>query len=357
MVIRAELKKIFRPIPTVIFALITAVQLWSYHTLYTAYESSLDYIEAAAEFTKLYGTEITPEKRLEAESLNMTEGTDFILKNYDLKTYYRYGTFINSMENSTEVSMSLHKQTKTSLDSGVYVMQAGYNEKEAERFYEVLNETPFDLSLEFHVLIPSLVSLAALMSIITIFILCAPLLTRDNLTKATFIQYHSKRGRKTLQSQLSAILITAFLVTVTHLTAAGVYMFGFFNLTPFLDNLLVSGGLGGNIWFKGTIAQYLICVTALTFLLTVGFAFLVFLISKASDNYIGLLLTGIIFTSAFAFFTQLALSETFSFSAFNLLYQKIRIPYIEIYFCILIFTSAIPFLVYVFKKYKSCDIV
>jgi len=176
----------------------------------------------------------------------------------------------------------------------------------------------------------------------SVFILAAPVITRDNMSGVRGLQYSSKTGRKALTIQFIAVIVSA-LVVITAIVGGLLSLYLSTVMRPFLDSGLHSI-LNPNMfnWFTGTFLQYYLLVG----LMLIGFALvitmLLFVISKISKNYITMLLISIplivlmfnlampLFRYPFAIFT----SDGFTF------YRLIPVPFIEAYILIALFLAA-----------------
>ena len=178
-----------------------------------------------------------------------------------------------------------------------------------------------------------------------VFILLAPVVTRDNMSGVRGMQYSSKTGRKTLFIQLAAMLFVAFVVTAVQVTV----MFWFYARNVWFA--FIETGLHSIFrshaynWFSGIYLHYIILVGLLFVIVSFAVALFLFIFSKISRNYITLLLSTIpivivlialsinIFRDPFAVMT----SDGFTF------YRMFPIPFVEVYICIaMLLLAAIP---------------
>ncbi|MDR2569856.1 MAG: hypothetical protein LBD23_06110 [Oscillospiraceae bacterium] len=177
----------------------------------------------------------------------------------------------------------------------------------------------------------------------SLFILVAPVVTRDNMSGVRSLQYSSKTGRKVLTIQFIAVIVSALVVTIA-IVGGLLYLYLTTVLHPFLGSGLHSIFKPNMFnWFTGTFLQFYILVG----LMLIGFALAItvflFVISKISKNYITMLLITIplivllfnlampLFRYPFAIFT----ADGFTF------YRMIPVPFIEAYILIALFLVAV----------------
>jgi len=199
----------------------------------------------------------------------------------------------------------------------------------------------------------------AIMIMLTVCLLFAPVLTRDNMTGVRSLQYSSKTGRKVEKIQLCAMLSAAFLIAAVEIGA----VFALFLNSPwkyFLDCRLNSFiNSYAYSWFPGTFGQYLLCMAGLILAVSIGAALIIFMLSRASKNYISLLLCMIpalaflIFLCAAAFIEPFSIMGTFS----KPLFGYIPVPYIEGWLCGLLLLGGAVTVAAVLKRQKRAEVV
>ncbi len=177
-------------------------------------------------------------------------------------------------------------------------------------------------------------SATAIMVLIALCILLAPVITRDNMSGLIDLQYSSKTGRRTLSRQLAAVVFTAFIVAFINIAA----VFGFFIKTV-LHTFLKSGLNSFTVvysynFFKGNFGQYLIAVSILIIVFSVTSAMFIFFLSKLSKNYISLLLGLVPTGTLLAALCYSIFKDPFAITSSGYqiaLYPVIPIPYVEAY--------------------------
>jgi hypothetical protein len=178
-----------------------------------------------------------------------------------------------------------------------------------------------------------MIPLMALILVLTAF-LFAPLITGDRMTGVQALQFSSKAGRRVLTAQLGAMLATTFAVTTAALAGAGGVMF-FLGWRNFVDaslNSFMAEWLG-RFWFEGTFGQYLICMAGLAYVLSFAHAFVCFLISKRSRQYISMLLALAPWVALYTIFLYFLLNRPFAFVSASMasIGSAVGIPYIEVW--------------------------
>jgi hypothetical protein len=181
----------------------------------------------------------------------------------------------------------------------------------------------------------SLLAMVAIMLLGALCILIAPVITRDNMTKVTALQYSSKTGRKALRIQLAAMLVSATLIAVLEI---GITLGAFIKAGAgaFLGSGMNSFFIYKYNWFAGTYGEYLIILAALITVVTLAAALLVFFFSKLCSHYISLLLSVVPLMAFLILAAYLLFSGTFDIigdKGFRSPYQFIPIPFVEVYIC------------------------
>lgn len=195
---------------------------------------------------------------------------------------------------------------------------------------EILNILPGHGLYHLKMIFPAL----AIMILGALCILLAPVITKDNMSGLTSLQYSSKTGRRTLSRQFAAMIFTAFLVAVINIAA----VFGFFIKTVLSSYL--NSGLNSFTdpfsynFFKGNFGQYLIAISILIIIFSITSAMFIFLLSKLSKNYISLLLGLVPVSAVLGALCYIIFIDPFAITSSSYqiaLYPLIPIPYIEAY--------------------------
>ena len=125
--------------------------------------------------------------------------------------------------------------------------------------------------------------------VLSVVILLSPTLVRDRLRKIQPMQWSAGAGRKILNTQIGAALLSALVLTAVNLTA---YAVPFLMKGPlrFADCGLDGLWAWGTPWFDWTYGTYLLVLAAMILLLSLGAAGLTVFLSQYSGNYVAMLL-------------------------------------------------------------------
>lgn len=129
----------------------------------------------------------------------------------------------------------------------------------------------------------------AVWCVLSVVILLSPTLVRDRLRKIQPMQWSARAGRKILNTQIGAALLSALVITAVNLTA---YAVPFLMKGPlrFADCGLDGLWAWGTPWFDWTYGTYLLVLAAMILLLSLGAAGLTVFLSQYSGNYVSMLL-------------------------------------------------------------------
>jgi len=164
-------------------------------------------------------------------------------------------------------------------------------------------------------------------------VLLAPILTRDGMTRVRHLQYASKAGRKTLRAQFWAMLFTSALVAIIEITVT--YAAYLKPWRPFLRSKINSPmDHASFFWYTGTVGGWLFWVAVLLFVFSLAAACFMFLLSKASKQYIALLLAVLPATAGLCFLGNLTFTLPLAMGGYsNALYAYLRVPFAEVLVC------------------------
>ncbi len=123
-------------------------------------------------------------------------------------------------------------------------------------------------------------------------LLLSPTLVRDALRRTRAMQWASRRGRRVLNVQMGAALLSGLLLTLLN---CAVYLGPFLatGALQFQDCPLVSVWPGTHPWFDWTYGQYLLAQLGLTFVLTLAACGFTVALSQFSGSYVAMLLKAI----------------------------------------------------------------
>ncbi|NLA76954.1 MAG: hypothetical protein GX851_03860, partial [Clostridiales bacterium] len=181
-------------------------------------------------------------------------------------------------------------------------------------------------------------STAAVAVLLGLCVILAPAVTKDRMCEVLALQYTSRKGRKTLFSQLGAMLVAAFVLASVEIgITVGIF-------SSFIPKELWSCGLNSfnsifmRFFFRGTLLEYTIAVIVLIYVACFACTLMLFAISCKSKNYISMLFKAIpwaAFSACFSFFVLKTAFAYYSGDGNKYLRDLIPVPYIEAYACAL----------------------
>ena len=132
----------------------------------------------------------------------------------------------------------------------------------------------------------------AVWCVLSIVLLLSPTLVRDRLRRTRAMQWTSRRGRKVLNVQMGATLLSGVLLTLINYA---VYLGPFLSTgaLQFWDCPLVTVWLTSNPWFDWTYGQYVLVLLGLTLVLALAASGFTVVLSQFSSSYVAMLLKGI----------------------------------------------------------------
>jgi hypothetical protein len=175
------------------------------------------------------------------------------------------------------------------------------------------------------------------MIFLSIAILLAPIVTRDTMSGVRALQYSSKAGRKIMRIQLFAMITVSAVIAILQIIATyAVFSAGTWQdfWTSGIHSFLNCWGYN---WFDGTFGVWIILSAILILGLSLIVALFVFIISKASKNYITLIVWLIPLLVVLIILCNYLLMQPFSVTDYFAIYKYIRIPYAEFYVCGILF--------------------
>ncbi len=193
----------------------------------------------------------------------------------------------------------------------------------------------------------------AVLILMTISILFAPILTKDTMSGVLALQTASKIGRKSLRIQLLAMLSAGLLIAAVELGITfAAYLPGIWQ--RFLDAGLHSFlNRYSFFWFTGTFGQWLFCCAGLVIALTLAATLCIFMLSKLCKNYITLLIGLIPTLAALVGIGYFVLLFPFAIVSENqTFYHILPLPFGELYICaaLLLLTTVATLLLLKQKK-------
>jgi hypothetical protein len=200
----------------------------------------------------------------------------------------------------------------------------------------------------------------AVLIIITICMLFAPVVTRDTMMGVRALQYSGRAGRKVLRLQFFAGLTAAVIIALIEIGAA-VAVFGAGVWGSFWDSGLHSFlNVGEFYWFDGTFAQWVFCCSAMIVCISIAAMCVVFVISKKASNYITLLLGLIPAMAVFVGVCVVVFSAPFGVTNSEgqlPLYEYVPIPFAEAYVCGALLIGGIAAVCIMLRRQRRAEIV
>lgn len=196
----------------------------------------------------------------------------------------------------------------------------------------------------------------AILSVLSVLVLVSPLIVTDRARKIHLLQYTAKQGRRILQKQLIAVIVSAFMLTTGILVifgaiynANGTWLFWNNGLTSFLNDFR------GFFWFDITYGQYIMVYIVLLYILCLGTATIAFILSRYSSNLITLIFKLI---PAFALLVVLCLSVFFyMFSSTNILYMGTSVIGLEPVAIFLVLAAGLTASLFIVRIEKKANVI
>jgi len=174
---------------------------------------------------------------------------------------------------------------------------------------------------------------AAVFAVLSVTLLLMPCGAREHLNHMLAEQWPTYTGRNVIRYQLTAALLSAVgLFMLEAFTLGGIYLAS--QTKIFWGNPMTSFVSGDILWFELTCGGYMLVCLSMTFLLMLGTAGTVFLLSHFSNSYINVILKSGIFVFLYATAGGAAMISALTLE--NSLYQHVRVIGIEV-----ILTSAL----------------
>lgn len=236
------------------------------------------------------------------------------------------------------------------------LMLEATNQKEIDRLNAILETKEYTNIMEWEVYENTVgyTVYLAILSILAVFVLVSPLIVTDRARNVHLLQYSSKHGRKILQKQLLAVLLSAFMLTTLLIlifgaiySTNGTWVFWHSGMTSFLN--------GPIFLFDITYGQYIVLYIVLLYTLCLGTAAMAFLFSRFSRNLITLILK---LMPMFAVLTVLCLyvfNDPFSMN--NSLYKALGMIGIEPLVCGGVFIVFLAVSLYFVRREKEVEVI
>ena len=226
------------------------------------------------------------------------------------------------------------------------MMSEAASQKEKDRLAAIRETEEYENTVAYSVNL-------AILSVLAVLTLVSPLIVTDRARHVHLLQYTAKHGRKILQKQLIAVLLSAFMLTTLLLAVFGAiygtngtWVFWNSGLTSFLNSSI--------FWYEITYGQYIIIYIVLLYILCLGTAALAFVLSRHSRNLITLILKLILVFGSLVFLCSLAFINPFSLG--HILYRKTGIPGMEPAICVLVLLAGLALSLYFVRREESVDV-
>lgn len=227
--------------------------------------------------------------------------------------------------------------------------------KEVERLKAILQTKEYRNIMDGHVYDNTVVYAFyfAILAVLAVLVLVSPLLVTDRAGNLHLLQYTSKEGRRILQKQLLAVLLSAFFLTTILIlifgaiySTNGTWVYWNSGLTSFLNR--------PTFLFNLTYGQYILIYIVLLYVLCLGTAALAFIFSRFSQNLVTLILKLI---PLFTVLTVLcAWVFKYPFTTQNFLYRALGLVGMEAFICGLLFLAAVAVSLYLVRREKKVEV-
>ena len=331
--LRWELKKIWRPGLLLAIALIGLVFYDARPGFYLEHFWNASNLRLSAGWLEAYGTTMEPEERaqldgqleeLEAEFAeqvaHITGDAEAGITDYESyldweENYHNSTRAETRTEEDSDLSWAIYYTTNLNIVESLIQFMENYDTLaagEAPEFWggEVGEYSPAhqpsiqrveDVRAEgvFGFLPSAAINSAdnffhyfAIWCVFSAVLLLSPTLVRDALRRTRAMQWTSRRGRRVLNAQMGAALLSGVLLTLLN---CAVYLGPFLatGALRFWDCSLVSVWNAEFPWFDWTYGQYLLALLGLTFLLTLAASGFTVVLSQFSASYVAMLLKAI----------------------------------------------------------------
>lgn len=205
-----------------------------------------------------------------------------------------------------------------------------YSSKEQIRVEDIIKNQKRDGILPYEIMGNAFEywSWVSVFIVLSVMVLLAPIVTKDELTGVRSLQYTAKRGRTILRTQFLASLVSAVGIIILELFFFGL-LFARLGTWHFWNHSIVSFFYGKVYWFDLSFGQFLLCILLIIVLFAAGAAGSAFFFSVFSRNYISLMLK---IVPAFVFIGYLSNAcISFLFDFENPLYMLTEIKGVEIF--------------------------
>jgi hypothetical protein len=196
-----------------------------------------------------------------------------------------------------------------------------------------------------------------LLAVLAVLALILPLVTVDRMRNLQSLQYSAKLGRRILYRQVAAMLLSSFLLTTLLLVFFGGIYFYETGVLMYWSHNVYSVSNQSVLLFDFTFGLYLIMLTAMAYIVTLGAALLAFVVSSFSRSLISATIKIIPVFIVLAFFIhQLNNSGApVPFSAGHRFYLWTKIVGVEMIACAVLLVLSLGLAFWAMNRDKRID--
>lgn len=321
--------------------------------------------DLAVEMVERYGSTITEEELSEfilvKESLTESEFNLLLestpafeeagIKNYEDYYLFNQKSFDKPKEVTKEEKEALEAIRDGQGDYILYKFQTIHklaDEMPQGKSNSILNEYTFATTMAY-------ISQLAILIVLLSLILVSPLVVNDRTKNMHFLQYTSKNGRKTLNTQIVAALISTFVLTTLCIVLFGgmilrndILIFWNSDVNSFLNPWV------GTLWFQLTFGEYISIALLFIYILNISVVTFAFIISRYSENMITMIMKLIPIFAVITITFNVLFHEMFS--PYNWFYQITNIVGIEGIFSVILLVISVALILFTLKREKHIDI-
>lgn len=406
--IRQELYKIWRPKRLILLVLLGFVFYTMYLQFYITYfpngSDNAGIFQVSRELIEENGPKLLPEKAEELQKqipVLYEEAADYIrvfplCRKYGLKTYTDYQTFYQAcLGNGTDssgmdqesayadamvIGNYLQSEETNNIGGRIYAVKlfieqygnmrryseqfpaTGLNDGYSNREYKHILKTFFGSDEAWQNILPIEVpettsayfGFLLIWMCLSVCLLLSPFMVSDHLCRIKPLQWSSRLGRGITVIQFKAVMLSAFLLTTINLIIFGGMLITR-QISVFFPCKMFSFLFTGISWPDWTYGVWCVVLVFLCYLVTMGTAAFVFLLSRSSGNYITMLLKVILLFALMVLISMKLMNNAFYFG--NAIYQLTHIPYGEGILAVVLFATGIVLCTTICKHQQKEDLL
>jgi len=196
----------------------------------------------------------------------------------------------------------------------------------------------------------------AILAVIAVMLLVAPMIVTDRAGGVTLLQYSSKAGREVFSIQLGATMFSAFALSVI-LCALSTIPWGFTDALKYWDAHLMMNGDWGLFLYNVTFGQYAMILFAAIVALCVTAAAVAFILARFSQNAVTLMLKSVPVAAALCALAYIAMY--LAFNAANIVFTSVfrgAVVAPEVIVCGVVFVLCTVAAVMVARRERKVDV-